>query len=46
MTPSALASPAFMPIGKLRAQTAPCSISQPNEGNGLPNRLLAFFWES
>src|ERR1700692_2054970 len=37
ITPKAFASPAFMPIGKFRAQTAPCSISQLNEGRGLPN---------
>ena len=37
MTPEAFASPAFMPMGKLSAQTLPCSISQLNEGRGLPN---------
>ena len=41
MTPSALARPAFMPMGKFRAQTLPFSMSQENEGSGLPCRWSA-----
>src|SRR6267378_6410583 len=42
MTPRAFASPAFMPMGKLSAQIAPCSINQENDGRGLPSWWLAF----
>jgi len=37
MTPTAFARPGFMPTGKLSPHTAPVSISQANEGSGLPN---------
>src|SRR6267378_7442324 len=43
ITPRAFASPAFMPMGKLRAQTLPCSRSQEKDGKGLPDWLPTFF---
>src|ERR1041385_6613994 len=41
ITPIALASPAFIPDRKFREQTAPCSKSQENDGNGFPYRPSA-----
>jgi hypothetical protein len=38
ITPRALARPAFMPMGKLSAQTLPVSMSHVNEGRGFPYR--------
>ncbi len=36
IAPMAFAKPGFIPMGKLSAQTLPVSISQENEGRGLP----------
>src|ERR1700692_2398096 len=46
ITPIAFARPAFIPIGKFRAQTLPFSMSHLNEGNGLPYLKSAFAWGS
>ncbi len=41
ITPRALARPGFIPIGKFRQHTFPLSMSQLNDGRGLPKRYRA-----